>query len=94
MPCHWIRFRDKDGVEHVAHVKTAPQRKRKCAFCGDPVVEALCDYPRANGKTCDKAICFRHRVHVGADFDYCLDHDLTKPMPTAPAAIPVQGGLF
>jgi hypothetical protein len=74
MPCRWIKFRDKDGNEHVAHVKLAAPRKRKCAFCGCPDAKALCDYPTGPGKTCDKPCCSNCRQHVGPDRDYCRDH--------------------
>jgi hypothetical protein len=90
MACHWHKLPDGTTV----HINMATPRKRRCAFCDCRDAKALCDYRLPSGKTCDKAICFRHRVHVGADRDYCLDHDLTKPMPAAPAAMPVQGGLF
>lgn len=74
MPCHWIKFRDKDGVEHTAHVKMAAPRRRKCAFCDCPDAKALCDYPMGNGKTCDKPCCSNCRQHIGPDRDYCKDH--------------------
>jgi hypothetical protein len=44
MACHWIKFRDADGVEHVAHVNMAKPRRRKCAYCDCPDAKALCDW--------------------------------------------------
>lgn len=36
MACHWIKFKDADGVERVAHVKMAKPRRYKCMFCDHP----------------------------------------------------------
>ena len=35
---------------------------------------ALCDFPAADGKTCDKRICITHRTRIGENVDYCPDH--------------------
>ncbi len=85
MPCHWFKFKDKDGNEHWAHVNMSAPRKRKCAFSGCPDAKTLCDYPVAAAftdfqgnlipaKTCDKPCCSNCRQHVGPDRDYCRDH--------------------
>ena len=49
-----------------------PQTICQVADCdGDRV--ALCDYPVADGKTCDKGVCATHRTGVGENIDYCPD---------------------
>lgn len=35
---------------------------------------ALCDWPLANGHTCDRRMCAHHRHPVGRDLDYCTPH--------------------
>lgn len=74
------------GGGAVAIVCSRGQRRRKCQFpgCVDTVV-ALCDFELAGakaGKTCDMAVCSRHRRPQpgkgsdGSDHrDYCPTHD-------------------
>ena len=59
----------------VVHLKMARPRKRKCAHCGAPDAQYLCDWPMTDGdKTCDKPCCARCSVRVGTDRDYCKGH--------------------
>lgn len=72
MPCKFVKL-EGGGV---AIVKFAKQRTKPCASCGRPSTK-LCDYPLTGakaGKTCDRAMCDKHSVHVGTDTDYCIIH--------------------
>ncbi len=45
-----------------------------CVQCGD-VASVLCDFPIGDeGKTCDKHLCARCSPTVGADKNYCKEH--------------------
>ena len=61
------------------------QRTPPCA-CGRPAV-ALCDWPverpefgKPRVRTCDASLCRDHRVSVGRNTDYCLEHSLEAPV--------------
>jgi hypothetical protein len=54
---------------------TAVDPKTLCEVGGcDEDHMALCDYPVADGKKCDKRMCEVHRTRVGNNMDYCPDH--------------------
>lgn len=38
--------------------------------------EFLCDYPVAEGKTCDRPCCRAHAKRIGEDRDHCVEHAL------------------
>lgn len=48
---------------------------KKCVVCGAPNAY-LCDYPVADGKTCDAPLCWRHtwKPDQDKDIDYCPAH--------------------
>ena len=53
---------------------------KKCVVCGAPDAY-LCDYPVADGKTCDAPLCWRHtyKPDKEKDIDYCPEHrDLVR----------------
>ena len=45
------------------------------ARCGSPgcnfIADYLCDGPAPGGRTCDRAICEKHRINVGPEVDLC-----------------------
>lgn len=71
MKCRVVRVGDTAAI-----VCGSAPRAKKCA-CGRPAT-ILCDYP-VNGGTCDRACCTFHRVNVGPDRDYCLEHARRRP---------------
>jgi hypothetical protein len=38
-----------------------------------------CDFPIADGRTCDAYLCRRCAIHQGPDRDYCPDHQPALP---------------
>jgi hypothetical protein len=63
------------GNGATAIVCTRGTTKAACDTPGCQRVHmALCDYPLANGKTCDRKMCDGHRKPVGANRDYCPAH--------------------
>ena len=45
-----------------------------CSYCAEPY-ECLCDFPTADGGTCDKPICKWHSVKGDTDTqDFCSCH--------------------
>lgn len=72
MPC--FGFQDpKTGARGI--ICTPRGRGKKCFAQGCPGrAHWLCDFPTAEGKTCDRNICDRHRRGVGPGKDYCLEH--------------------
>ena len=45
-----------------------------CSYCAAPY-ECLCDFPTADGGTCDKPICSKHSVKGDTDTqDFCDCH--------------------
>lgn len=47
--------------------------KKKCRWCGSPA-DLLCDFPLAEGKTCDAPMCEDHATGKAANVDYCPNH--------------------
>lgn len=45
-----------------------------CTECSDVGDEFLCDYPVAEGKTCDKGLCGKHAHEVAPNVHYCPGH--------------------
>ena len=64
----------KTGDGYAIVCSRGRRKPPKCA-CGRPSTK-LCDWPTANGKTCDKPLCAGCAVHVGRDRDHCPDHAL------------------
>lgn len=52
-----------------------PEEVERCSVpsCRE-LVEAVCDFPVGDGKTCDLAMCLDHRVMVEEDVDICAFH--------------------
>lgn len=61
----------------TAHVRTAHRRLPRCA-CG-ATAPYRCDFEISMGKTCNRPICGGHRVVMGIDRDYCLEHAAPSP---------------
>jgi hypothetical protein len=57
-----------------AIVKLAPERKRRCKFCGVGWVSRLCDFKTGEAATCDAGMCARCAYPVARDVDYCPTH--------------------
>lgn len=79
MPCY--ETRDESG-SLVSIVCVRGQRSTPPCSCGRPAV-ALCDYivekpafGQTTVKTCDVSMCRDHRVHVGPNRDFCIEHSL------------------
>jgi hypothetical protein len=52
------------------------QRAPKCSVRGCRNASRYqCDYPIAEGETCDRHLCAEHRVPQGRDLDFCPEHD-------------------
>jgi hypothetical protein len=50
-----------------------------CFHCGD-VADALCDFPLGEeGRTCDRPLCLRCAPEVGADKNFCREHNERGP---------------
>lgn len=43
--------------------------------------DMLCDYPMADGSTCDAVICPVCSTHVADDIDYCRRHPVSNVVP-------------
>jgi len=65
----------EDGSRMIlCHSGSRPEKK--CYICGHPA-PYLCDYVLEFGlenPTCDRPMCNAHRVKIGNDIDYCLEH--------------------
>jgi hypothetical protein len=60
-------------------------KPKLCPFCHGAYVARLCDFKKADGKTCDVRMCEGCATNVGAGMDYCPTHKHSKPQ---------QGSLF
>lgn len=67
----WRTLTLGDGTQVRVHTRES-KRRQKCVTCGSNA-DYLCDHP-VDGGTCDAPMCSIHRVRMGADRDYCLDH--------------------
>ena len=70
MPCQWITM--PDGT--VMHLNMGRGPRRRCKFCRAGYVTKLCDFPVADGKTCDAAMCDKCATNVGPETDHCPKH--------------------
>ncbi len=70
MPCQYVKL-PNGGYAIVKLSRTPP---KKCSVCSAPRADKLCDFPIAEGKTCDSALCNNCAVRVGTDLDYCPKH--------------------
>lgn len=78
MPCEWL----KGPNGEVIHIRTTRQRGRlmKCKFCSYNYREnegKLCDFPVAEGKTCDAAMCRSCAVTLGGQ-ETDIGHGMKK----------------
>jgi hypothetical protein len=72
MPCE--RYVSPDG-KLVAIICSRGRRSViLCHYCGKPHT-SLCDYPLANGKTCDRPMCNSCKTRIGPDLDVCQEHN-------------------
>jgi hypothetical protein len=63
----------------AVRIMCGPDPKPLCEVSAcDEDQMALCDYPVADGKTCDKRMCEVHRTRSGNNMDYCPDHRAGK----------------
>ena len=46
----------------------------KCQVCKKRPHTKLCDFPRGDGRTCDKKLCDGCAVVVNKEPDYCPEH--------------------
>jgi hypothetical protein len=74
-----MRMRMRCSVQQLENgavrIMCGPDPKTLCEVSGcDEDHMALCDYPVADGKTCDKRMCEVHRTRAGNNIDYCPDH--------------------
>ncbi len=79
-PCTWIDAGDDFGPIVVCGPKP---RRRRCSACRE-LGDLLCDFPVADGKTCDKPLCRRCAVSVGPDLDHCPGHHQEDALPRNP----------
>lgn len=78
---------DETPIRAILHGAFGPP----CAQCG-AVSESLCDFPLgAEGRTCDRPLCFGCAPTIGADKNYCSEHAnghgmllFVPPPPTPP----------
>ena len=83
------RVRLKDGSFMIVCSSGKKHKPQQCSYCWEDSV-VLCDYPVADGKTCDKPCCRQHARVVGENMDYCQDHAAAK----MPKKKPKQLDLF
>jgi hypothetical protein len=86
MPC--VRIRMPGGTVAIACGVRRPRRKCQCGAWAS----LSCDFPAPARKagTCDKPLCERCAIHVGADLDNCPHHvDEAKPVP--PQQLKLEG---
>ena len=69
MGCNTIR--DDEG--RVMAIICSRDSRDKCKDCGR-LCTKLCDFPLANGKTCDRKMCDDHSVNQSPEIDFCLIH--------------------
>jgi len=70
-----MRCRVQQLENGAIRIMCGPDPKTLCEVSGcDEDHLALCDYPVADGKTCDKRMCEAHRTRAGSNIDYCPDH--------------------
>lgn len=75
MPC----YRHYDEVTGEAIGTLCGRLGPPCFHCG-AVSDALCDFPLGEeGKTCDRPLCLRCAPVVGADKNFCRDHNDQGP---------------
>jgi hypothetical protein len=78
--CHVVQT--PEGAALVCGSRRHNTRDVKPCFVKDCPGNAdkLCDYPVAEGKTCDRPCCLRHSRPVKGkeDTDYCLEHAFKK----------------
>lgn len=72
MPCHHVKL--PGGVGAIVCMDRRPAKKQKCAACGELAHVVLCDFPVAEGKTCDVRVCRQCAAHQEPDTDYCPQH--------------------
>lgn len=70
---HWRSQPTREGVvsfKFADDVEPPPHCHEGCGFAA----ESLCDFPVAEGKTCDVAVCEDHAHAIGHDMHYCPAH--------------------
>ncbi len=72
MPCYAIKIGNDVGV--LCCGRSHGPKPKPCFACGE-LTTLLCDGPprKPGMKTCDRAICAGHSVHVDPDSDFCFD---------------------
>lgn len=103
MPCERITL--SNGGYGYLRLNREATRRQPCSICRRPA-SRRCDYPTAQGRTCDAWLCTRCALPLDRDTDWCPGHALEghprpepapapapePPVPAAPSA--VQLGLF
>jgi hypothetical protein len=87
MVCHHVHL--PGGATAIV---CGPKQNARCSRCRAPGI-LLCDFPVADGKTCDKPMCPKHAVEVGPDRHYCPECMGDKPArrkKAAPSIEPVK----
>jgi len=72
MPCE--QYVSPDGTLSMIICSRGQRKAVPCHYCGKPSI-SLCDYPRGNGKTCDKPMCNKCKTKIGLDLDVCREHN-------------------
>jgi len=78
MPCEWLRGPNGEVIQ--IRTTRKPGRLMKCRFCNYNYREAdgkLCDFPVAEGKTCDAVMCPSCAVTLGQQ-DTDIGHGMRK----------------
>lgn len=68
-----------NGDGRVVGVACFRTRVPRCGFCPGERI-ALCDHRFSTGKTCDAALCEKHRTSIGPNLDACPIHRAAEPV--------------
>lgn len=61
-------------------------KRRRCVICKRPST-IQCDYPRGDGRTCDKHLCRLCAVPKGKNADWCKSHIEAQPTVLSPESV-------
>lgn len=73
MGCDFKRWPDGSMGISCTRGRGGPEPLCQAPLCITPS-SFLCDWPVAEGKTCDERMCARHAHRVARDTDYCPRH--------------------
>ena len=81
MSCQVVR---SNGIVLIACSRS--KRGPSCKYCSRPGT-LLCDFPVADGKTCDNRLCGQCAKETGKDEHQCRIHQIRGDLPWQAAAV-------